>query len=446
MGNSKSAIILNKNHITGFPITKELFQLALNVTDPWFVSDIKFDAEAKRLDVYIDFKKGSVFSYEYIETRTETKKETIDAKEIEVETIAETRRETFDNLKAYDTKNKTWRHLNFFEHECYLNARVPRIKLPNGKTKLIQTPWEGLNNGFTLLFEAFLLQLCQAMPVNKVASITKTSDDKLWDMCERYIDKTREYEDFNDIESIGLDETSRAKGHEYITLFVDLQKRRTIFITEGKDNTTVKRFAEDFEEHNGEIENIKNVSCDMSPAFIKGVKENLPQAEITFDKFHILKIINEAVNSVRKQEATTNKLLTGTKYIWLKNYNNLTKNQKETLNSFTMSNMNTKTMRAYNIRQSFQDIYQASSQEEFVTYLNKWYFWATHSRLEPMIKAAKTIKRHWDGIVKWYESKINNGILEGLNSVIQAAKSKARGYKYTTPKSQYNFSKILIPS
>ena len=135
------------------------------------------------------------------------------------------------------------------------------------------------------------------------------------------------------------------------------------------------------------------------------------------------------MNNVRKQEVNTNKLLIGTKYIWLKNYKNLTVKQKETLASLTMSKMKSKTMRAYNIRQSFQDIYQATSQEEFVTYLNKWYFWATHSKLEPMIKAAKTVKRHWDGVVRWYESKINNGILEGLNSVIQAAKSKARGYK-----------------
>ena len=208
-----------------------------------------------------------------------------------------------------------------------------------------------------------------------------------------------------------------------------LKKRRTIYITESKDNTTVKRFTEDFTKHNGDVETIKNVSCDMSPAFIKGVKENLSEAEITFDKFHILKIINEAVNSVRKQEVGTNILLKGTKYIWLKNYDNLTIKQKEELQALTMSKMNIKTMRAYNIRQSFQDIYQADTQEKFVEYLNKWYFWATHSRLEPMIKAAKTVKRHWDGIIKWYESKINNGILEGLNSVIQAAKSKARGYK-----------------
>jgi len=387
-------------------MTKELFQMALNVTDPWFVKDVKFDVESKRLDIYIDFKKGSTFSF----FNKEEEKELV-------------------GLKAYDTSNKRWKHLNFFEHECYLHARVPRVKLPDDKVKLIQTPWEGLSNGFTLLFEAFLLQLCQAMPVNKVATITKTSDDKLWSMLEKYIDQTREYEDFKEISSIGLDETSRAKGHEYITLFVDLQQRRTIFITEGKDNTTVKRFAEDFEVHNGKVDTIANVSCDMSPAFIKGVKEYLPKAQITFDKFHILKIINEAVNKVRKQEVSTNKLLTGTKYIWLKNYKNLTVKQKETLNELTMSKMNIKTMRAYNIRQSFQEIYQAASQEEFLTYLKKWYFWATHSRLAPIIKAAKTIKRHWDGIVRWYESKINNGILEGLNSVIQAAKSKARGYR-----------------
>jgi len=410
-------------------MTQELFQLALNITDPWQISDLDFDIESKRLDVYIDFKKGSTFSYEYIDTKTQIKKETIDGKEVETENTIEIGRETFNNLKAYDTKNKTWRHLNFFEHECYLHARVPRVTLPNGKTKLIKTPWEGLSNGFTLLFEALLMQLCSAMPVSKVADLARVSDDKLWSMCEKYIERTREYEDFKEIDSIGMDETSRAKGHEYITLFVDLKKRRTIFITEGKDNTTVKRFKEDFEEHNGDVNTIQNVSCDMSLAFIKGVKENLPEAEITFDKFHILKIINEAVNSVRKQEVATNNILKGTKYIWLKNYNNLTAKQKEQLKELTMSNMNIKTMRAYNIRQAFQDIYQANTQEEFIQYLNKWYFWATHSRLDPIKKAAKTVKKHWDGIVKWYESKINNGILEGLNSVIQAAKSKARGYK-----------------
>jgi transposase len=406
VGNHKIAIIPISPNSEKNMITKELFQMALNVTDPWFVSDLTFDEKAKRLDIHIDFKRGSTFGY----FDEESQKEII-------------------GLKAYDTKDKEWRHLNFFEHECYIHARVPRVKLPNGKVKLISTPWEGLSNGFTLLFEALVMQLCQAMPVNRVAQITKTSDDKLWDMLERYIDSAREQENFENIEAIGLDETSRAKGHEYITLFVDLQERRTLFITEGKDNLTVARFAYDFQNHNGSIKNIKDVSCDMSPAFIKGVTENLPDATITFDKFHILKLVNEAVDTVRKGEVGTNKLLKGTRYIWLKNENNLTAKQKAKLDELSISSMNSQTMRAYNIRQSFQEIYQASTQDEFITYLNKWYFWATHSRLSPIVKVAKTIKRHWDGIVQWHKSKINNGILEGLNSVIQAAKSKARGYK-----------------
>ena len=383
---------------------QELFEMALNVTDPWYIKDLEFDSEAKRLDIYIDFKKGSTFTY-----REEEKE--------------------MAGLKAYDTKEKRWRHLNFFEHECYLHARVPRVKLPDGKVKLITTPWEGLSSGFTLLFEALLIQLASAMPVKKVADITNVSDDKLWAMIDRYIDRTREHEDFKEVGAIGLDETSKAKGHDYITLFVDLKQRRTIYITTGKDSNTIKDFKQDLEAHNGSAEMIKDVSCDMSPAFTKGVKEHLPDANITYDKFHIIKLINEAVDKVRRSEAVEAKILKGTRYIFLKNASNLTKKQTATLEQCTLSNMNLKTVRAYNIKIAFQEIYAVKTEDEFVTYLNKWYFWATHSRLEPIIKVAKTIKRHWDGVVNYHQSNINNGILEGLNSVIQAAKSKARGYK-----------------
>jgi len=406
-------------------ITEELFQMALNITAPWFVKNLNFNEKEKRLDVYIDFKKGSIFSYDFVETKVKI----IDEKEVKTTNKTKLKPERFEDLKAYDTTNKKWRHLNFFEHECYIHARVPRVKLPNGKVKTIKTPWEGISNGFTLLFEALLMQLCSAMPINKVASIARISDDKLWTMINRYVSKTRVYENFENVDAIGIDETSRAKGHEYITLFVDLKTRRTIFITQGKDNTTVKEFVKDLKIHNGRAENIKDVSVDMSPAFKKAIDGNLPNAKITYDKFHIIAHINDAVNEVRKQEVIEEKILKGTRYIFLKNEQNLTKKQKETLKELSMMNMNLKTMRAYNIRKSFQDIYSAQTENEFITYLNKWYFWATHSKLAPIQKVAYMIKKHWDGIVNWHTSKINNGILEGLNSVIQAAKSKSRGFK-----------------
>ena len=259
--------------------------------------------------------------------------------------------------------------------------------------------------------------------------MTNISDDKLWTMLSRYVDLAREQEDFKDVVSVGVDETSKKKHHDYITLFVDMITRKTIFVTQGKSNKTVVDFVEDLEEHGGKAENIKDVSCDMSRAFIKGVKENLPEAEITFDKFHILKIINKAVDTVRKQEAQDLDILKNTKYIFLKNHQKLTKYQSKKLAELSMPKLNLKSIRALHIRENFQEIYNAQNQNDFVILFNKWYFWATHSKLQPIIQAAYTLKRHEKGILKWFESKINNGILEGLNSIIQACKAKARGYK-----------------
>lgn len=384
--------------------TNLLFESALNVKQPWYIENIEFNEEKKRLDVFIDFKKGSVFHYENSEEKIS------------------------GEYKAYDTLKKTWRHLNFFEHETYLHARVPRIKIGDNKIRKIKVPWEGVNSGFTLLFEAFILQLAKHMPVNVISKIVGESNYKIWGILEKYIDTTLEENDYSELTAVGVDETSSRKGHNYISLFVDLNKKRTIFIAEGKDSGTIEQFKDDLKAHNGVPENIKDVSCDMSPAFIKGVGEHLPNAEITFDKFHIMKIINGAVDEVRREEQSNNPDLKKSRYIFLKNKENLTKKQKEKLAELSLSKTKLKSIRALHIRESFQEIYASKNTEEFEALLKKWYFWATHSRLEPMKDAAKTIKNHWDGIVKWKESQINNGILEGLNSIVQAAKSKARGF------------------
>lgn len=172
------------------------------------------------------------------------------------------------------------------------------------------------------------------------------------------------------------------------------------------------------------------MSCDISPAFIKGITENLPNAKITFDKFHLMKVINGALGDVRKAEAKGNTLLKGTKNIFDKNRINMTEKQLEHLQSkLELKGLRLKTVRALHIRESFQEIYNSETKEEFINKLNKWYSWARRYRLEPMKEAAKTIKAHWDRVVQWYDSRINNGILEGLNSLIQSVKSKAREFK-----------------
>ena len=380
-----------------------LFEAALAIQTPWYVKDVQFDVDAKRLDIYIDFKRGSTFP--------------------------STKSENSGKYKVKDTLDKTWRHLNFFEHECYLHCRTPRIDLGGNKTELISPPWAGINSGFTLLFEALILELCAHMPVHSVCQIIKEQDNKIWRLLQKYVDNALESEDYSHITAVGMDETSRTKGHNYITLFVDMLKGKTVHVAKGKDHKTVSDFVDVLESHNGDRNQIKDASCDMSPAFIKGVKEFLPEAVITFDKFHIVKIINEAVDQIRREEVATQPILTKARYVLLKNEKNLTANQRKKRDELQLSKLNLKSIRALHIRENFQEIYKAPTEEEFEILLKKWYFWATHSRLEPMIKAAKTIKNHWDGVLEWKKSQINNGILEGLNSIVQAAKAKARGFK-----------------
>jgi len=384
---------------------KDLFEKALHIESPWYVKNIDFNEFERQLIVFVDFKKGSKFNYEKSDERIK------------------------GEFSVYDTTQKSWQHLNFFEHKCHIIARVPRIQTDDGKVRLIKTPWEGANSGFTLLFEALILQLASNMPVNKVSRLTGISNYRIWELLKKYVTDTLEESDYTLLEIVGVDETSSRKGHNYLTLFVDLKERKVIFITKGKSNETVKEFVKDLEEHNGKAEKIKQVCCDMSPAFIKGVRENLQSAEITFDKFHIIKLLNEAVDKVRREEVKSESSLKKSRYIFLKNRKNLTKKEEEKFESLSLSKMNLKTMRAYRIRESFQDIYRSDTLEDFTYLLNKWYYWATHSRLSSVINVAKTIKLHWDGVVNWMESKINNGILEGFNSIVQAAKAKARGFR-----------------
>jgi len=386
---------------------EELFAMAIGIQKPWYVESVNLDIERSELNIKVNFTKGSIFEYRDEETGEVGK------------------------YKAYDTSVKTWRHMNFFQYHCYLQARIPRVDLGNGKIKQVKAPWEGIAAGFTLLFEALILQLAKVMPVHQICQMIGTYDNKIWDILSCYTQRCREQSDYSEVKKVGMDETAARRGHDYVTLFVDEEEKKTLFVTEGKSNETIKDFVKDLHEHNGKAENIEHVSCDMSPAFIKGVSENLPNAEITFDKFHLIKVLNEAVDNVRREEQKTNPILIHSRYVFLKNQVNYTAKQKEKFEEIKMSKLKIKTFKALQIRESFQEIYLSNDKDSFTKLLKKWYFWATHCRIPQIKEVAKTIKSHWTGVVNWAKSRINNGILEGFNSIFQAAKAKARGYKKT---------------
>lgn len=377
-----------------------LLQLALGLTPPWTVTRSDFDPDAKRLDIQIDFPPGSRFPCPNCGAA---------------------------DCPAYDTEQMTWRHLNFFQHQAYINARVPRVRCDTCGIRKLHVPWARPDSGFTLLFEALLMTMLSAMPVRTVAKMVGEHDTRLWRVLHHYVDQARARTDASAVTRVAIDETAARRGHDYITLFVDIDQARVLFATDGKDAGTVAAFADDLAAHGGDAAAVEEVCIDMSPAFIKGTAEHLPNAAITFDKFHAVKIINDAVDQVRRAEQKGQSLLRGTRYIWLRNPANLSDRQQATLDSLPTRHL--KTARAYQIRLAFQDLYDQPSAEAGAGFLKKWYFWATHSQLTPMIDAARTVKHHWDGILRWFDSRIANGLIEGINSLVQAAKAKARGYR-----------------
>jgi len=381
---------------------QKLFAAALGLQLPWYVSNLDFSLKNNKLNIEIDFERGSEFPCPCCGKPS----------------------------KAYDTKKQSWRHMDFFQHQAHLHARVPRVNCSDGcgcGIKQIEVPWARAGSGFTLLFEALILSYCKEMPVNKVAELMGEHDTRLWRVLHHYVDTARRAQDHSHVTEIGMDETACRRGHTYVSFFYDMVEKKLLFGTSGKDKATVEAFKADFIAHGGVPKSVKQACSDMSPSFISGITEYFPNADITFDKFHIVKIINEGVDAVRREEVAENEILKKTRYIWLKNANNLTSKQKCTLDE--ISQLNLKTSRAYQIRLNFQELFVQPDRESGEVFLKKWYFWATHSKLEPMIKAARTIKAHWDGVLNWFDSHLTTGFIEGMNGLIQAAKSKARGYR-----------------
>jgi transposase len=379
----------------------QLFEQALGLTRPWRVVRSEFNAERRRLDIYLDFERGSTF--------------------VCPECGA-------GGCKAHDRVEKSWRHLNFFQHEAYLHARTPRVQCAACGVRLVAVPWARPGSGFTLLFEALTMMLAKEMPMAALGRLVGEHDTRLWRTVHHYVDEARAEADFSDVRCVGVDETASRRGHNYISLFVDVERSRLLFSTEGRKAQTVAAFRADLEAHGGVAEQVEEFCLDMSPAFIRGVEDSFPDARMTFDKFHVMKLLGDAVDQVRREESRVRPELKGSRYVWTRNPENLTPHQFGLWSALDVPSLNLKTTRAYHVRLNFQEIWTLA-EEAVEPFFKAWYFWATHSRLDPIIRAAKTIKEHWDGIARWFRSKISNGVLEGINSLVQAAKARARGYR-----------------
>lgn len=375
----------------------KIFALALGLDEPWFIEKVAFDEPNSQLDIYINFTRGHKFSTNDGQVRT-----------------------------AYDTVERKWQHLNFFQHKCFLHARGPRVKQGNGKILTQSVPWARSGSGFTLLFQAFSMLLVESeMPVSKAAKLVQVYPQRLWNVFNYWISRAHKQDEIEDLEQIGFDETSTKKGHNYVTTLVDLKERRVLFATKGKGSDTIDKSVDYLKQKEVPIKKIKQVCIDMSPSFISGCKKYLPEAAVTFDKFHVVKEINKAMDELRKSERKGNPLLKGHKYTFLKNR----LSPKIQPQKHFLLEQYPKLGEGYRLKQMFNDFWEIKDPDEAEGYLAYWCDLARESKIQPFIKAVETIQNHWRGIVNYIKSKINNGILEGLNSKIQLAKKRARGYR-----------------
>jgi transposase len=378
-----------------------LFTAALGLSAPWEVVSVEFDPERKRLDLGVDFPKGSVFCCPECDR---------------------------GGLTAYDTERKTWRHMDFFQHQAYLTARVPRVQCPEHGVRQVALPWARERSGFTLLFEALVMAMVAEMPVKAVAGLVGEYDKRIWRIVHHYVDLAVEAQDLEGVERVGIDETSSRRGHQYVSVFADLDERRAVFCVEGRDHETVQAFSLFLETHGGDPGHVKEVCQDMSEAFLKGTLTHLPSAEITFDRYHVKSHLSKAVDEVRREESKHHReLLANTRYMWLKRPKNLTDRQRDLLDELLAQPL--QTVRAYTLAQQFDSFYELDDPDTAEEYLRRWITEAGASELEPLIKFCQMLEDHWLGVIRWHHSRVSNGLLEGLNSLIQAAKRRARGYR-----------------
>lgn len=381
--------------------TVSLFQLALALTPPWEVDRIEFDAPGKRLDIYLDFPRGARFP-------------------CPAPSCGEVG-------PVHDTIDKEWRHLNFFQHEAFLHARHPRVKCDRHGIHQVALPWAREGSGFTLLFEALAMALIREMPMRAAARILGEHDTRLWRLAEHHVEAARAREDHSAVTEVGVDETASKRGHHYVSLFVDLPRTKVIFATAGKDAEVLTTFKGDLEAHGGKAEQIKEFSLDMSKAFIAGIETDFPEAELTFDKYHIVQLLNQAMDEVRRQEQRRAPDLKNTRYVWLKKPANLTKAQRDQLRRCRRRFR--RMARAYELKLELMDLWELPDLELAEAYLDDWCRRVLRGRLEPFKDFVATLDEHWNGVLRWFDSQINNGVLEAINSLVQAAKRRARGYR-----------------
>lgn len=383
---------------------KEHYEKLLNLSHPWIVSDINLDTEKLRLSIRVSSVCGAKFPCPTCGKPCP---------------------------KEDHREERTWRHLDTMQFETVILCRAPRVSCPDHGVLSVETPWARSYSRFTLLFERFAIDvLLAAKNVKSAMGLLKLSWDQVHEIQKKAVDRGVSRRQNDKIVHAGIDEKNFLKGHSYASLLTDIDRARIWEVTPGRTEESAKSLLETLSEN--QKEGIEAVAMDMWPAFMTATRDILTQADIVHDKYHVVGYLGKAVDVVRKKEnirlvKSGRNILKGTKYLWLRNPLDWDKGERKTFRNFALNEL--KVGRAWSIKEAFRRFWNYRYRGASIGFFQKWYFWATHSKLKPIIEAAKTLKRHFKGILAYLDHHITNAVAEGLNSKIQSIKANARGFR-----------------
>jgi transposase len=395
---------------------KELYQHILGLSSPWTVRDVKLDMENQEIRVQVDHPRGTRFCCP----------------------------ECQQDLPCYDHgEERQWRHLDSCQFKTILVARVPRVDCPKHGVRSVSVPWSEPHSRFTLLFERFAIEVLQMTQTVKGAmTILRLKWDATWHIIERAVARGKARKHPSPLPRIGIDEKAFARGQSYVSMIYDLDNSTVEAISDGHD--TEAAIACFSQLSNQQIQSVEAIAMDMSSAYVKAAKQCIPLAEekIVHDSFHVMKLANEALDKVRKQEHRRlleegDKTLSHSKYLWLTGIENHSEAQAARFEA--ICSLKLATGRAWSYKEMLRDLWKQPDSRTARSFFNDWYRSVIHTRLEPMRKLARTLKQRLDNIVTYCTHGITNGVAEGINSKIMSIKRRAGGYR-----NRENFKKAIF--
>ena len=376
---------------------------SLRLEDPWYIIGAEFNEEEPAIHIHVGVDKTAALCCPVCGAPTKR--------------------------YGYEPKERIWRHADCLFYPCYVHCKRPRVLCDKCGAVQVNAPFERKNSRFTLLFEGYAMLLLQDVPRARASRLLRCDEKSLAAILTYWVHDAVNRMDLSDTCSIAMDETSFRRGHKYVTVAIDADKRRVFDVEPGRDKTAVKNVGEKLERNGGNTRSVYSVTSDMSARYLSAVREVFPNAKQTIDKFHVKQVLLKALDTVRKdeqKESGRKKELFVCRKLFMVPQGRMTDKQRTMVTE--LSKQYKKTGRAFRIVRSLDDFYASTSMVEAQERLDKLCSWMRRCRLKPMKDVALTLRNHSKEIRNYFHTRLTNAICEGINAMIQAAKRKARGF------------------